>query len=132
MAKESIHDERPLRETFNESQFLRDFREIAAANTRGCIIMERPDLLVQLAEKHGAHDSTARATVMAELESMTPRTSQYHPGDEIPERSLAYRLAKRIAFNDFGAYSRHFHVENWRDPREPQEPRESDLVQIGS
>jgi MoaA/NifB/PqqE/SkfB family radical SAM enzyme len=132
MAKESIHEERPLRETFNESQFLRDFRETAAANTRGCIIMERPDLLIGLAEKHGARDSTARATVMAELDAMTPRTSQYHPGEEIPERSLAYRLAKRIAFNDFGAYSRHFQIENWRDPREPQEPRESDLVQIGS
>jgi len=110
MAKESIHEDRPLRETFNESQFLRDFREIAAANTRGCIIMERPDLLIGLAEKHGAHDSTARATVMAELDAMTPRTSQYHPGDEIPERSLAYRLAKRIAFNYFGAYTRHFQI----------------------
>ncbi|MEQ8790721.1 MAG: radical SAM protein [Pirellulaceae bacterium] len=132
LAKESIHDDRPLRETFNESQFLRDFREIAASNTRGCIIMERPDLLQQLAEKHGARDSTARGSVIAELDAMTPRSSQYHPGEEIPERSLAYRLAKRIAFNDFGAYSRHFQIDNWRDPREPQEPRESDLVQIGS
>jgi hypothetical protein len=131
-AKESIHDERHLRETFNDSQFLRDFRELAATNTRGCIIMERPDLLQQLAEKHGAHDSTARKTVMNELAAATPHISQYHPGDEIPERSWAYRLAKKICFNDFGAYSRHFQVENWRDPREPQEPRESELVQIST
>jgi MoaA/NifB/PqqE/SkfB family radical SAM enzyme len=131
-ARESIHDERHLRETFNDSQFLRDFRELAAANTRGCIIMERPDLLVQLAEKHGAHDSTARKTVMNELAAATPHISQYHPGDEIPERSWAYRLAKKLCFNDFGAYTRHFKVENWRDPREPHEPRESELVQIST
>ena len=26
-SKDSIHDERPLREVFNDSEFLRDFRE---------------------------------------------------------------------------------------------------------
>ena len=29
-AKDSIHDERPLEEVFNESAFLKDFRETAA------------------------------------------------------------------------------------------------------
>ena len=36
---------------------------------------------------------------------MTPRNSQWLPdGSEIPERNPVYRIAKRILFNDFGAY----------------------------
>lgn len=116
LATESIHDNRPLAETFNNSEFLRDFREITAGTTRGCVIMERPDLLVELAKKHGARDTTARGAVMEELEAVTPRRSQYQPGDEIPERSLVYRWAKKYAFNDFGAYSRHFDASRYQDP----------------
>jgi hypothetical protein len=52
-AKESIHDERPLREVFQQSAFLRDFRETAAKHTRGCIVLERP-ILEHLVERHGA------------------------------------------------------------------------------
>ena len=66
-AKESIHDERPLDQVFNESEFLRDFRKTAAENTRGCIVLERPDLIEALADRHGAKDSTARKTALAEL-----------------------------------------------------------------
>jgi hypothetical protein len=79
--------------------------------------LERPDLLVALAERHGARVSTARGTVLAELEAMPPRPSQYHPDQEIPEQSWAYRIAKRLWFNDYGAYAKHFRPENWRDPR---------------
>ncbi len=103
-AKESIHDERPLKETFQNSAFLRDFRETAARSTRGCIVLERPDLLKQLVERHGARDSTAREAAMAELEAMVPRPSQWDPGHEIPERSWLYWLTKKLFFNDFGAY----------------------------
>jgi len=74
-----------------------------------------------LVEKHGAKDSTARETAMAELDSMHPRPSQYNPGTEIPEKSFAYRLAKKIAFHEYGAYTKHFAAENWQDTREPQE-----------
>jgi hypothetical protein len=117
IAKESIHDQRPLREVFNTSEFLRDFRETAATYTRGCIILERPDLLIELVERHGARDSTARKTVLAELEAMQSRTSQYNPDVMIPEKSWVYRWAKRLWFNDYGAYSKHFRPENWKDPR---------------
>ncbi len=117
LAKESIHDERPLREVFNESEFLRDFRTTVAENTRGCVVLERPDLLEKLAAKHGARDTTQRQTALAELAAIQPRVSQYVPGTEIPERSWAYRLAKWIAFHDYGTYGRHFKKENWQDPR---------------
>jgi MoaA/NifB/PqqE/SkfB family radical SAM enzyme len=117
LAKESIHGEQSLAETFANSAFLRDFRETAASYTRGCILLERPDLLRELAARHDARDTTARGTVLAELEAMHARSSQYNPGLEIPEKSWAYRLAKRLCFHDYGAYTRHFRPENWRDPR---------------
>ena len=125
-AKESIHDAKPLKETFNESSFLPDFLELAATHTRGCVVLERPDLLLELAEKHGARDSTARKVVFDELAAMQPRPSQYSPGEEIPERSLAYRIAKKLCFSDFGAYGKHFRAEEWRDPRaQPTTPSHS-------
>jgi len=104
-ATESIHDDRPLAETFNDSQFLRDFRDLAASHTRGCIVLERPDLLHELTVLHHAKDTTVRQTAAAELLSMRPRPSQFNMGEEIPERSWAYRFAKRYFYNDFGAYA---------------------------
>jgi MoaA/NifB/PqqE/SkfB family radical SAM enzyme len=104
-SKESIHDERPLRETFRQSAFLQDFRELAASATRGCIVLERPDLLTQLVVKHSARDTTARQQAAAELEAMRPHPSQYDPHHEIPEKSWFYRFAKKHWFNDFGTYS---------------------------
>jgi MoaA/NifB/PqqE/SkfB family radical SAM enzyme len=111
--RESIHsseaDNRSLKEKFLQSAFLRDFRDLARSTTRGCIVLERPDLLKQLVEKHGAKDATVRGTALAELEAMEVRTSQYNPGNEVPEKNWLYRLAKRYWFNDFGAYRGHDH-----------------------
>ncbi|HEV3259001.1 MAG TPA: radical SAM/SPASM domain-containing protein [Gemmataceae bacterium] len=111
--KESIHateaDGRSLRDKFLRSHFLRDFRELAQSTTRGCIVLERPDLLKQLVQKHGARDATVRGTALAELEAMETRTSQYNPGNEVPEKNWLYRLAKRYWFNDFGVYHGYDH-----------------------
>jgi hypothetical protein len=104
-ATESIHDDRPLVQSIGRSEFLRDFRQLAASATRGCIVLERPDLLKTLVEKHGARDTTARGTALAELEAMRPRPSQWNPGKEVPEKSFLYRFAKRHFFSDFGAYA---------------------------
>jgi MoaA/NifB/PqqE/SkfB family radical SAM enzyme len=112
-SRESIHskvgDSRSLRQKFTHSAFLREFRELSQHNTRGCIVLERPDLLKQLVEKHSAKDVTARQTALQELAVMKTRTSQYAPGDEVPEKNVLYRLAKRFWFNDFGVYDGHDH-----------------------
>ena len=129
-------DDRPLREKFRQSAFLDDFRKLAQGTTRGCIVLERPDLLKALVEKHSAKDSTARGTALAELEAMTVRTSQYHPGNEIREKSLAYRLAKRFWFSDFGVYAGHDHsataapglLNRGNDPSR----RQPELVQLSA
>ncbi|MDA0814091.1 MAG: radical SAM protein [Verrucomicrobia bacterium] len=67
---------------------------------------ERPDLVKELALKHGAKDTTIRGTATPELESMTPRGSQYLRGEAIPEKHWMYRLAKKFFFYDFGAYAK--------------------------
>ena len=67
-------------------------------------MLERPDLVKELAEKHGAKDTTIRGTAMAELESMSRKGSQ-DLDDEIPEKHWMYRLAKKFFYNDFGVYS---------------------------
>ena len=43
------------------------------------------------------------------LETMEVRTSQFHPGQEIPEKSWMYRLVKKFFYNDFGVYDGHDH-----------------------
>jgi MoaA/NifB/PqqE/SkfB family radical SAM enzyme len=134
-AKETIHDDTPLKDKFQNSAFLRDFRQTAAENTRGCIVLERPDLLKALVERHGAKDTTARHAALAELDSMQLRPSQYNPGQEIPEKSWAYRLAKYFFFNDYGTYGKHFDAKKWVDSREKpleqsQIPPTKELLQI--
>jgi len=68
-------------------------------------VLENPRLVLEIADRHGARDTTQRGTAREELLAMTPRSSQDLPGEEIPERHWAYRLAKRYWFNDFGTYA---------------------------
>src|SRR5437588_177914 len=103
-AVENVRDSRGLFETMRQSAFLRDFRELSAQATCGCVVLERPDLVKELVRKHGARDTTVRGTAMQELEAMQPRFSQWLPGEEVPEKHWLYRLAKRFWFSDFGAY----------------------------
>jgi MoaA/NifB/PqqE/SkfB family radical SAM enzyme len=103
-SRESIQEGQSIYSTMTQSAFLRDFRQLAAQATRGCVVLERPDLVKALVEKHGARDTTVRGTALEELEAMQPRHSQYLPGEEIPEKHWMYRWAKKFWFNDFGAY----------------------------
>ena len=105
-ATENIRDQRGVFATMRDSAFLRDFRDLSAQHTRGCVVLERPDLVKDLVHKHGARDTTIRGTAMAELEAMQPRFSQWLPGEEIPEKHWMYRWAKKYWFNDFGAYAK--------------------------
>ena len=104
-ATESIRDHESIYETMTKSSFLKDFRETAARTTRGCIVLERPDLVRELVARHGARDTTQRGTALLELDSMQPRTSQHLPGQEVPEEHWAYRFAKKHWFFGFGAYT---------------------------
>ncbi|MFA6542868.1 MAG: radical SAM/SPASM domain-containing protein [Limisphaerales bacterium] len=108
-ATENISDPRGIYATMRDSAFLKDFRELSSQHTRGCVVLERPDIVKQLVMKHGARDTTVRGSALAELDAMTPRFSQWLPGEEIPEKHWMYRLAKKYWFCDFGAYRRSDH-----------------------
>ena len=97
-------DGRSASELFNSSELLRRFSQLVASTTRGCILMERPDLLRELLVNSGAYDSSGRDSVLDELAAMTPRCSHDLPGDEVPETAWPYRLAKRHWFFGLGAY----------------------------
>jgi MoaA/NifB/PqqE/SkfB family radical SAM enzyme len=103
-ARESIHDGDDLFGLLTRSEFLRDIRNTAAAATRGCVLLERPDLVADVVARHGARDTTQRQRALAELQSFTPRGSQHSPGHEMPEEHWAYRFAKKHWFFGFGAY----------------------------
>ncbi len=119
-AVENTHDSDSVYDQMNGSEFLRDFRKAAASHTRGCVVLERPDVVKAIVQKHGAKDTTIRKTAMAELDSMTPRGSQWLPdGEEIPERHPAYRFAKKYWFNDFGVYD-----DLEKNPPSPPESKE--------
>ena len=53
--------------------------------------------------------SVAGGSKTPKLEAMTPRFSQWLPGEEIPEQHWMYRWAKKFWFNDFGAYAKADH-----------------------
>jgi hypothetical protein len=82
-------------------------REAAAEHSRGCVVLENPRLVLEIADRHGARDTTQRGTARDELLAMTPRSSQDLPGLEVPEKHWMYRFAKRYWFNDFGSYPGH-------------------------
>ena len=105
-ANENVRTDRDLFDVFTGSAFLKDFRETAARHTRGCIVLERPDLVKSLVEKHHAPDTTIRQTALAEVSGMKSRTSQWREEEEIPEKHWMYKIAKRFFYHDFGVYKR--------------------------
>jgi MoaA/NifB/PqqE/SkfB family radical SAM enzyme len=104
-ATESIRDNDSIYDLLTGSAFIKDFRETAAKATRGCVVLERPDLVKALVEKHGAKDTTQRLTAMAEVDAMQPRNSQYDKKNPIREEHWMYRFAKKHWFFGFGAYT---------------------------
>ncbi|OGV62229.1 MAG: hypothetical protein A2283_20305 [Lentisphaerae bacterium RIFOXYA12_FULL_48_11] len=88
----------------NQSNFLKSFRTFVSKTTRGCILMEDPGKLKAFMKKEQARDSSGRASVFDELSHMVPSCSHDMAGHEIPERSWAYRFAKKHWFFGFGAY----------------------------
>ena len=104
-ATENIRDKASIYDLLTQSAFIRDFRETAAKATRGCVVLERPDLVKEVVMRHGAKDTTQRLTAMPEVEAMQPRNSQYDPKNPIPEEHWLYRFAKKHWFFGFGAYT---------------------------
>ena len=103
-SKDNIGTGADLPAIIAKSDFLASFRKMAADSTRGCIIMDKPDLMKQFLEQQHAADSSGRRTGYEELSAMQPVSCHHLPDSEIPEKHWAYRFAKKYWFFGFGAY----------------------------
>jgi len=103
-ACQTIRDnDRNLFQTINQSDFLRGFQEFANQRTRGCVILEHPQELVEYLRSRSAEDYSGR-NAFDEIAAGTPRTSHHLPGEEIPEDYWVYRLLKKQLFFGMGGY----------------------------
>jgi hypothetical protein len=89
---------------YAQSQFLSGMRRQIAQHTRGCIIMDNPQLMVEILQCYQPRETTTRATAMKEYMKMTNIPSHDMTPDLIPEQSRPYRWLKRHYFFGFGAY----------------------------
>jgi len=103
-AAEAVDTDLDLCAQLEASTFLRDFRDLACKTTKGCIIMEHPDLLREFMTTEGARDTSGRNSGLSELAAMHPHKSHDMSGGKIPEKSRLYRFAKKHWFFGFGAY----------------------------
>ena len=79
-------------------------RSLVSCTTSGCIILSDPKLLSQKLKELGAIDTSGRGSAFAELDAMTTKPCHDLPGQEIPEKSYLYRLAKKYSFFGFSSY----------------------------
>ena len=93
-----------LKDIFSNSTFLAELRKLTAERSRGCIILENPELMVDFLVKQGAIDTTSRETVLQELMKMGKLPGHDLKGDEIPDQNVFYRFVKKHYFFGFGAY----------------------------
>lgn len=91
-------------EVIEGSALLKEFRTGVPALTRGCVLMDHPSELAELAAQCGARDSSGRGRFFAELADRPVCGCHNHSGEPMPETSWAYRFAKKHCFFGFGAY----------------------------
>lgn len=101
---ENVRDGQSLNTLFQQSTFLQRFRETAADQGRGCILMENPDVLHDLLKTANARDTSGRGSGLPEIDAMCKKAGHDMPGKEIPEKHWLYRFAKKRWFFGFGAY----------------------------
>lgn len=93
-----------MTELYAQSEFLAGMRHEIAQATRGCILMENPELMTKILQKYDVRETTTRGTAMEEYKKMTSIPSHDMNTDAIPEKSRPYRWLKRNYFFGFGAY----------------------------
>ena len=86
-----------LEKIITASSLLPDLRRFAAATTRGCIL-RYPAALHDFMQDRHARDTSGRNRALAELAAMPAWCCHHLPGQEIPEKHWAYRLAKKYWF----------------------------------
>ena len=87
------------------STFIRAFQAQVPNWTTGCVLMDHPAQLSQLAKDCQTYDSSGRDTFFSELSGRVVCGCHNHSGHPIPETSWFYRCMKRTLFLGFGAYA---------------------------
>ncbi len=92
-----------LTDIYKNSAFLKEFKTEIPVKTKGCILMDDPQWLVEYTKKHKAKDTSGRGNEAARLQAMQkiPSHGSVKP---IPEKNKFYRFAKKRAFFGLGAY----------------------------
>ncbi|MDJ0836326.1 MAG: radical SAM protein [Acidobacteriota bacterium] len=102
-AREMVRDnDRDVFKSINESEYLRGFQQFVKQRTKGCVILEHPQELVEFLQKHETRDFSTR-NAFEEINAIKPRHSHHLDGDEIPEDYWVYRLLKKQVFFGMGA-----------------------------
>ena len=102
-AMDNVGDGKNLVEAFENSDYIREFREAAKASTHGCFILEEPEKLKAFVDKLGAKDVSGRGTAYEELSVMRGKPGQESLDTQIREKHWFYRFAKKNYFFGFGA-----------------------------
>lgn len=93
-----------MTELYKKSDYLKSMREDVANATRGCILMDDPQLMMKLLEKHPVKETTSRQTAMEEYKVMQSVAGHDMGEEALPEKSAPYRWLKKNYFFGFGAY----------------------------
>lgn len=92
-----------LKDIYEKSSFIRDFRSDINQKTRGCILMENPQWLAKFADDHQAKNTSNRPDLLNQLTNGCAICS-HGSCPKIPEKNWIYRMAKKRAFFGLGAY----------------------------
>jgi MoaA/NifB/PqqE/SkfB family radical SAM enzyme len=103
-ATTNVREFADIADAFDRSELLARFRTVTTELSRGCILLEHPGALLQLADETRSKSTSGRHTGRRELALMRSLPSHHLPGREIAETSAFYRFAKRNLFFGFGAY----------------------------
>lgn len=93
----------PLKDIYENSLFLKNFKNQTSQKTNGCILMEDPVWLQKFMVDQEAINTSNRSDLLEQLAN-APMIVSHGSCKRIPEKSWIYRMAKRRAFFGLGAY----------------------------
>ena len=103
-----LSDDEYLKKCYGEFKIkinavVKEFKTEIPNKTKGCIVMDDPQWLVDYTEKHAARDTSGRGNEAARLSAMQ-KVPSHGSIKAIPEKNRFYRFAKKRAFFGLGAY----------------------------
>lgn len=102
LAAENINDGN-LKNIYENSAFLKDFRTGILQKTKGCVLMEDPVWLEKFSDRHHAINTSNRPDMFLAFKN-APVVCSHGSCTSIPEKNWIYRMAKKTAFFGMGSY----------------------------